>query len=67
VITPHFLAAALSVDLENPVFLSKDRESLLNFIPREFHFKPLSDQINPNKAPRNSADDLLTTAVVAAI
>ena len=39
VLSPRFLAAVLSVDLETPCF-SSERASLLAFMPDSFHFKP---------------------------
>jgi hypothetical protein len=39
IVTAEFAAAALSVDLERPVF-SEARESLLAFMPKTYRFKP---------------------------
>ncbi len=66
VVTPHFLAAVLAIDLESPVF-SEKRASLLKYIPAKFEFKPLPAGADPNTLPRDSAQDLLTQAVVNAI
>jgi hypothetical protein len=66
VITPHFLAAALAVDLENPVF-SKNRAALLAFIPDQFEFTPVPAGGQAIAAKRDPATDLLTKAVIAKI
>jgi hypothetical protein len=66
IITPHFLAAALAVDVENPVFSAK-RAALLAFVPDQFDFKPVAANANPLAVPRNAADDPLTAAVIAKI
>ena len=67
IITSHFLAAALVLDLEEPVFLSQERESLLQLIPERFRFKPVAETNDPNATPRNVQDDILTKSVVTAI
>ena len=67
IITSHFLAAALMLDLEEPVFLSQERESLLQLIPERFRFKPVAETNDPNTMPRNVEDDILTEGVIAAI
>jgi len=56
IVSPQFVAAALSIDLENPIF-SSERALLLRFVPNEFEFSPTS----------KSHPDDLTTKVVAAI
>lgn len=56
VLSPQFVAAALSIDLENPVF-SDERASLVRFIPNEFDFSPTTKQ-HP---------DSLTADVISAI
>jgi hypothetical protein len=66
VVTPHFLAAALAVDVENPAF-STPRASLLDFIPDQFDFTPVAAGVNPTTLPRDAANDLLTQAVIAKI
>jgi hypothetical protein len=66
VVTPHFLAAALAVDLENPVFSTR-RAALLPFIPDQFDFSPVAAGANPVGLPRDAANDLLTLAVLAKI
>ena len=67
IITSHFLAAALAIDLEEPVFLSRERESLLQLIPERFRFKPASTMDDPNATLRNVEADILTKRVIAAI
>ena len=57
ILTPRFVAAALAIDLEHPVF-SAARESLLRFIPDEFEFAP---QTTP--AAESNAD-LLANLVI---
>ncbi|MGL6096238.1 MAG: hypothetical protein ACRC7O_10645, partial [Fimbriiglobus sp.] len=66
VVTPHFAAAALAVDLENPLF-SKDRASLWKFLPERVEFTVLADGTDPTTVPRVPADDRLTLAVLAKI
>jgi hypothetical protein len=56
VVSRQFIAAALSIDLENPVF-SEERRSLLRFVPDEFDFVATS----------KAHPDDLTTKVIAAI
>lgn len=63
VITPHFLAAALAIDVETPVF-SKKRAELLSFLPDTLQFEPGDLDLT---LPRNPAIDFLTAAVVAKI
>jgi hypothetical protein len=67
VITPHFLAAALAVDLEEPLYLSNERASLHRFIPDEFDFVPVPSGTDPNSIPRDPAKDQLTKLVLEAI
>jgi hypothetical protein len=59
VITREFAAAALAVDLENPVF-SGPRGRLLAVIPPQFRFRPLADGDVPTAHP-----DPLTLDVIA--
>jgi hypothetical protein len=66
VVTPHFLAAALAVDLENPVFSAR-RGELLTLLPDQFDFTPVADGTDPLSLPRNAAGDLLTSAVLGRI
>jgi hypothetical protein len=66
VMTPHFLAAVLAVDLETPVFSDK-RASLLGFIPDRFDFTPVAAGADPTTLPRDPEKDLLTKAVLANI
>jgi hypothetical protein len=66
IVTPHFLAAVLAVDLENPVF-SEKRTALLKYVPNQFEFKPLPSGTDPNSLPRDPEQDFLTQAVIAAI
>ncbi len=61
IVTAEFAAAVLAVDLENPVF-SQDRESLLQFVPARFRFKPRNAEDVPPAHP-----DELTTAVIQAV
>lgn len=56
VISPQFVAAVSSVDLESPVF-SEERASLLRFVPNEFDFAPAA----------GAHPDDLTTKVLAAV
>src|SRR5262245_1637158 len=66
VVTPHFLAAALAVDVEVPVFSTR-RAALVNFIPDTFEFSPVASGVDPTTLPRDEANDLLARAVIAAI
>ena len=63
-VTPEFVAAALAIDLRNPV-LSKKRADLLKFMPDTYHYKPLPDNANPLAMQRHP--DALTTQVIASI
>jgi hypothetical protein len=65
-VTPHFVAAALAVDHETPLF-SLRRLELLQFLPDRFEFTPLDGNTDPTTLPRNVAADLLTQAVIAKI
>jgi hypothetical protein len=64
VLTPHFLAAVLAVDLEVPVFSAK-RLALLDLLPDQFSFKPVAAGVDPVGVPRDAQGDLLTQAVLA--
>lgn len=66
VITPHFLAAVLAIDLETPIF-SERRSQLMKYVPDQIEFRPVPNGVDPNSLPRDADDDLLTQAVVAAI
>src|SRR5205085_961609 len=66
VVTPQFLAAALALDLETPVFSDK-RASLVDFIPDRFDFTPVAAGADPTTLPRDSTKDLLTKAILANI
>lgn len=66
VITPHFAAAVLAVDVEVPVFSQKRRE-LLSFLPAQLEFTPVPSGTDPVSLPRDAANDLLTQAVIANI
>jgi hypothetical protein len=65
-VTPHFLAAVMAVDLEEPLF-SEKRVKLLKYLPERLEFTPLPDGTDPNGLPRDAAKDLLTKAVIAKI
>jgi hypothetical protein len=58
VVTPQFVAAALAVDLETPVFSTRT-PVLLKFIPATFRFKPRNSDDIPAAHP-----DALTKAVI---
>lgn len=62
VITSHFLAAVLAIDLENPVFSAR-RAGLLKLIPKTFSFTPVTGG-EPAALPRDASNDLLTKAVI---
>jgi hypothetical protein len=66
VVTPHFVAAALAVDLESPVFSSR-RSELLRLMPDQFRFVPLPAGTDPTSRPRDAANDELTQLVLKAI
>jgi hypothetical protein len=66
IVSPHFLAAALAVDLEVPV-LSDRRRSLLRFVPDRFDFMPIPAGTHPATLPRDAGRDFLITAVLQAI
>ena len=57
------LAAALAVDLENPVF-SNSRARLLQLVPAQFTFKPLAAGATPTEVPHDAATDRLTSDVI---
>lgn len=62
VVTPEFLAAIQTVDLETPVF-STDRAALLRFVPDNFRFqKVVGDPLQTGRHP-----DDLTKQVIAAL
>lgn len=61
VISAQFVAAALAVDLANPIF-SDQRASLLDFLPQSITYQPL-DLADPLTAGRHP--DALTQAVIA--
>lgn len=62
VVTPEFVAAVLSVDLERPV-VSAARERLLQFVPQRFSFRPLDGGATLN----GRHPDDLTRATITAI
>ena len=66
VVTPHFVAAVLAVDVETPVFSGK-RAELLKFVPDQFEFTPVPAGVDPVSVPRDAAKDLLTQAVISNI
>lgn len=66
VVTPHFLAAVLAVDLEEPLFSTK-RAELLKYLPDRIEFTPLTEGTDPTTLPRDAEKDLLTKAVIAKI
>jgi hypothetical protein len=66
IVTPHFLAAALAVEVEVPVFSAK-RAALVAFLPDQFDFVPVTPGVSPTTLPRDAANDLLTKVVIANI
>jgi hypothetical protein len=66
IVSAHFVAAAIAIDLEKPVF-SKKRQELFRFVPDRFEFTPLAEGTNPLSAPRDPAKDVLAKTVIAAI
>ncbi|MGH8659249.1 MAG: hypothetical protein ACREV4_12455 [Gammaproteobacteria bacterium] len=66
VVTPHFVAAVLAVDVETPVFSSK-RAELLKFVPDQFEFTPVAEGVDPVSVPRDVTKDLLSQAVISNI
>jgi hypothetical protein len=66
VVSPHFVAAVLAIDLEKPMFSDK-RAELLRFVPDRFEFSPLDPSTDPVEMARDSAADRLTQTVIAAI
>jgi hypothetical protein len=60
ILTPHFIAAVLAIDLEHPIF-STARESLLRFIPEETEFLP------ERTASTGPESDFLTKVVIERI
>jgi len=66
VISPHFLASLLAVDLETPIF-SNQRARLLRFIPDRFEFTSIEPGTDPLEMPRDAASDLLTREVIGLI
>lgn len=60
-VTPEFVAAALAVDLERPIF-SAPRASLLQFVPKSYQFEPTTSPPARGRHP-----DALTLSVIAAI
>jgi hypothetical protein len=65
-VTPHFVAAILAVDVETPVFSSK-RAELFQFVPEQFEFTSVPTGVDPVSVPRDAAQDFLTQAVLANI
>lgn len=65
-VTPHFLAAVLAVDLEEPLFSAK-RAELLKLLPERLEFTPLPEGTDPTSVPRDTEKDQLTKAVIAKI
>ncbi|WP_074744117.1 hypothetical protein [Nitrosospira multiformis] len=66
VVTPHFVAAVLAVDLEKPVF-SSARAELLKFVPDEFEFIPVPRGTDPLTVQRDPEKDFLTQEVISRI
>jgi len=66
VVTPHFVAAILAVDIETPVFSNK-RAELFQFVPEQFDFTPIPAGVDPVSVPRDATQDGLTQAVLANI
>lgn len=66
VVTPHFLAAVLAVDLEEPLFSTK-RAELLKYLPDRIEFTPLAEGTDPTTLPHDAEKDLLTKTVIAKI
>ncbi len=64
IVTPHFLAATLAVDLERPV-VSARREQLKDFVPDEFPYLILPEGTDIPSLPRDAANDELTRLVIA--
>lgn len=64
IVTPHFLAATLAVDLERPIF-SKRRAGLAHFVPDQFPYILLPEGTAPS--PGHLPGDELTTRVIAAL
>lgn len=64
IVTPHFVAAVMAIDLERPV-LSPERALLMQFIPDRFMFQPI-DGDGVVAAPNARPDDL-TEKVIAAL
>ncbi len=63
VLTRELVAAVVAVDLEHPV-LSKSRETLWQFVPSEFRFKPL---VSDADVQQRRHPDELTKRMVAAL
>lgn len=61
-VTPEFVAAVLSVDLETPI-LSQRRERLWRFLPESYTFMPLDLTANPLAVKRHP--DALTRQMIA--
>jgi hypothetical protein len=66
VVSPHFLAAVLAIDLETPVF-STTRAALQVFLPDQFDFTPVATGVSPTSVPHDVSKDRLTAAVIAKI
>ncbi|MBD0305881.1 MAG: hypothetical protein ICV76_04935 [Nitrospiraceae bacterium] len=64
IVTPEFVAAVVSIDLETPI-LSNDRASLLKFVPTNFPFQPMPIEGTPLSVKRHP--DLLTKQVISTI
>jgi hypothetical protein len=63
-ITPQFVAAVLAIDLETPI-LSTNRESLFQFVPDRFRFKPIDPSTDAPDFSRHP--DELTQKVIVAL
>ena len=65
-VTPHFLAAVLAVDLEEPPLL-REAGRALKLLPERLEFTLLPEGTDPTSIPRDAEKDQLTKAVIAKI
>jgi hypothetical protein len=65
IITPHFLASVLAVDLRDPLYFSSERQGLLEFVPEVFQFQPIVEGATPLENLGHLDNDFLTKEVIA--
>lgn len=69
IVTRHFVAATIGVDLREPLYLASERRDLAKFVPNRFQFQPAgeSDGGSMAGASDDAAADPLTQALIVAL